>query len=190
MSSMLRVLALSTLALCLSLPAFAQEAADVPLPRERPAAPAADTTAPAEPAGPELPRARPAPTAPDAAIPQSPATADPVTPPAEPKVEEPSAPPRDYQVACPAVLNGEVTATSLPPIGWFTITDTGHLAPVAELGIVFLLFLIGLELSPKRLVTMRRLVFGLGVMQVTPGMARRASAVSVALSFRSARNFT
>ena len=113
---MLRVLALSTLALCLSLPAFAQEAADVPLPRERPAAPAADTTAPAEPAGPELPRARPAPTAPDAAIPQSPATADPVTPPAEPKVEEPSAPPRDYQVACPAVLNGEVTATSLPPI--------------------------------------------------------------------------
>jgi len=34
----------------------------------------------------------------------------------EPSVEEPSAPPREYQVACPAVLNGEVTAKALPPI--------------------------------------------------------------------------
>ena len=31
-------------------------------------------------------------------------------------IEEPAAPPREYQVACPAVLNGEVTATALPPI--------------------------------------------------------------------------
>ena len=36
----------------------------------------------------------------------------------------------------------------------------------AELGVVFLLFLIGLELSYQRLVTMRRLVFGLGSLQV------------------------
>ncbi len=53
-----------------------------------------------------------------------------------------------------------------PALGWFTITSPEGLAPLAELGIVFLLFLIGLELSPKRLVTMRRLVFGLGVLQV------------------------
>jgi hypothetical protein len=116
---MLRLLARSAIALCLVVPAFAQEAAQVPLPRERAEAPAAEVApAPAEApvavGGPELPRPRPDPSGPvkpDAAKPQSP-----VTEPAEPKVEEPSAPPRDYQVACPAVLNGEVTATSLPPI--------------------------------------------------------------------------
>jgi hypothetical protein len=109
---MLRLLALSTLVLCLVVPAFAQEAAQVPLPRERPEAAAA---APASVAGPALPRPRPDPSGtatPDAAIPQSPVT----EPAAEPKVDEPSAPPREYQVACPAVLNGEVTATALPPI--------------------------------------------------------------------------
>ena len=37
---------------------------------------------------------------------------------------------------------------------------------LAELGVVFLLFLIGLELSPERLRTMRQLVFGLGGTQV------------------------
>lgn len=43
--------------------------------------------------------------------------------------------------------------------------DTG-LPAIAELGIVFLMFLIGLELSVQRLVTMRRLVFGLGALQM------------------------
>ena len=38
---------------------------------------------------------------------------------------------------------------------------------MAELGVVFLLFIIGLELSFKRLLTMRRLVFGLGTLQVS-----------------------
>ncbi|HJS11987.1 cation:proton antiporter, partial [Sphingopyxis sp.] len=36
----------------------------------------------------------------------------------------------------------------------------------AELGIAFLLFLVGLELSPRRLWDMRRAIFGLGLMQV------------------------
>ncbi len=36
----------------------------------------------------------------------------------------------------------------------------------AELGVVFLLFLIGLELNPSRLWAMRRDIFGLGLMQV------------------------
>jgi len=36
----------------------------------------------------------------------------------------------------------------------------------AEIGVVFLLFIIGLELQPKRLWVMRRLVFGLGTGQV------------------------
>jgi CPA2 family monovalent cation:H+ antiporter-2 len=56
--------------------------------------------------------------------------------------------------------------------GWFpalstlALTDPQSIATLAELGVVFLLFLIGLELSPERLLTMRRLVFGLGGLQV------------------------
>jgi monovalent cation:H+ antiporter-2, CPA2 family len=55
---------------------------------------------------------------------------------------------------------------SYPTLFWFTITDARNVAGIAELGIVFLLFLIGLELSLPRLLAMRRLVFGLGGMQV------------------------
>ena len=53
-----------------------------------------------------------------------------------------------------------------PLLFWLTITDARNVAGIAELGIVFLLFLIGLELSLPRLLAMRRLVFGLGGLQV------------------------
>lgn len=53
-----------------------------------------------------------------------------------------------------------------PFLYWFTVTDAQNVEGIANLGIVFLLFLIGLELSFRRLVTMRRLVFGLGGLQV------------------------
>src|SRR6202140_930710 len=53
-----------------------------------------------------------------------------------------------------------------PALFWFTISDAQDVAGIAELGIVFLLFLIGLELSLQRLLTMRRLVFGLGGLRV------------------------
>ncbi len=55
---------------------------------------------------------------------------------------------------------------SFPAVRWIAITDERGLGAIADLGVVFLLFLIGLELSYKRLVTMRRLVFGLGTLQV------------------------
>lgn len=55
---------------------------------------------------------------------------------------------------------------TFPVLYWFTIVDAQNVAGLAELGVVFLLFLIGLELSFRRLVTMRRLVFGLGGLQV------------------------
>ena len=54
----------------------------------------------------------------------------------------------------------------LPLLYWFTVADAENVEGIANLGIVFLLFLIGLELSFRRLVTMRRLVFGLGGLQV------------------------
>ncbi len=55
---------------------------------------------------------------------------------------------------------------SFPVLFWFTVGDAKDVAGIAELGVVFLLFLIGLELSLQRLLTMRRLVFGLGGLQV------------------------
>jgi monovalent cation:H+ antiporter-2, CPA2 family len=55
---------------------------------------------------------------------------------------------------------------SFPWLYWFTVGDAQNVAGIARLGVVFLLFLIGLELSFHRLLTMRRLVFGLGGLQV------------------------
>lgn len=55
---------------------------------------------------------------------------------------------------------------SVPVLYWLTIGDAQNVAGIAELGVVFLLFLIGLGLSFNRLTTMRRLVFGLGGLQV------------------------
>ena len=46
------------------------------------------------------------------------------------------------------------------------ITDVEGVRALAELGIVFLLFMIGLGLSPERLMAMRRLVVGLGGLQI------------------------
>ncbi|MFW5634870.1 MAG: cation:proton antiporter, partial [Erythrobacter sp.] len=57
-------------------------------------------------------------------------------------------------------------ADSWEPIGWFVITDLEGVAALGELGVIFLLFVIGLELSFERLWTMRRLVFGLGSAQI------------------------
>ncbi|TAJ69015.1 MAG: potassium transporter TrkA [Phenylobacterium sp.] len=48
----------------------------------------------------------------------------------------------------------------------FTIDNPGELAQLAELGVVFLLFTIGLELSWERLRSLRRYVFGMGALQV------------------------
>lgn len=47
-----------------------------------------------------------------------------------------------------------------------SLKDTAHVKILAELGIVLLLFVIGLELTPRRLWQMRSLVFGLGGAQV------------------------
>ncbi len=54
----------------------------------------------------------------------------------------------------------------VPALHWVTINDVKNVAGIADLGVVFLLFLIGLELSWERLVAMRRLVLGLGGLQV------------------------
>lgn len=53
-----------------------------------------------------------------------------------------------------------------PWINWITIEKPAQAEPFAELGVIFLLFLLGLEMSFERLWTLRRYVFGVGAAQV------------------------
>lgn len=62
-------------------------------------------------------------------------------------------------------------------LGWLTIGDQAQIRQLSELGVAFLLFMIGLELSWERLKAMRRLVFGLGMLQIA------VCAVAIAVVF-------
>lgn len=63
-----------------------------------------------------------------------------------------------------------------PWLAALTIENPDEVAQLAEFGVVFLLFMIGLELSWERLRTMRRFVFGLGAAQVALSLAATTSA--------------
>jgi CPA2 family monovalent cation:H+ antiporter-2 len=68
-----------------------------------------------------------------------------------------------------------------------TIGDPHAIQPVADLGVTMLLFMIGLELSFERLWLMRRLVFGLGTLQVVlSGAVLTAVCMLMGLEMRSA----
>ena len=62
-------------------------------------------------------------------------------------------------------------------LSWLTIGDQAQIRQLSELGVAFLLFMIGLELSWERLKAMRRLVFGLGMLQIA------VCAVAIAIVF-------
>jgi monovalent cation:H+ antiporter-2, CPA2 family len=64
----------------------------------------------------------------------------------------------------------------LPWLSAMTISTPSSIAPIARLGVVLLLFMIGLELSFERLWVMRRLVFGLGFLQIVFSTAVLGSA--------------
>ncbi len=57
-------------------------------------------------------------------------------------------------------------AAHYPWLAYISISDGKNVGNIAEFGVIFLLFLIGLELSYERLISMRRLVFGLGSLQI------------------------
>jgi CPA2 family monovalent cation:H+ antiporter-2 len=57
-------------------------------------------------------------------------------------------------------------AQDLPWLGLLTFPNNDNVAMLAELGVLFLMFMIGLELSAARLWAMRRMVFGTGSAQV------------------------
>jgi hypothetical protein len=104
-------------ALLLVPPAMAVAASTVPLPRERPSPTATKDAVP-------LPRERPSqmesasdePKASSSEAPSSSSSSSSSEASSSQEPAEPAAPPRDYQVACPAVMEGKVTAKSLPPI--------------------------------------------------------------------------
>ncbi len=50
----------------------------------------------------------------------------------------------------------------IPLLFWVTITNASNVSGIAEFGVIFLLFLIGLEMTFERLSAMRRAIFVLG----------------------------
>ncbi len=65
-----------------------------------------------------------------------------------------------------SVLGYLTAGLVIGPFGIGLFTDPGSILQVAELGVVMLLFIIGLEMKPSRLWNLRREIFGLGVAQV------------------------
>src|SRR5918992_4481517 len=72
----------------------------------------------------------------------------------------------------PAMIGYLVTGLALGPhaLGWAS-SEREDTRLLAEIGVVFLMFSIGLEFSLPRLMAMRRVVFGLGLAQVAASIA-------------------
>jgi glutathione-regulated potassium-efflux system ancillary protein KefC len=65
-----------------------------------------------------------------------------------------------------SVLGYLIAGLAIGPWGLALVRDVEDVLHFAELGVVLLLFLIGLELNPRRLWSLRRPIFGLGGAQV------------------------
>ena len=70
------------------------------------------------------------------------------------------------RIKLPPILGYLFIGTLVGPyaLGW--LPEDGSIQKLAEIGVVFLLFMIGLEFSLSRLIAMRTTVFGLGSIQV------------------------
>ena len=73
-------------------------------------------------------------------------------------------------------------ADDVPILRWVTIASREEMTHLAEFGVVFLLFVMGLELSWVRLRRLRRLIFGLGTLQILACSAALA-AIALQLGF-------
>lgn len=65
-----------------------------------------------------------------------------------------------------SVLGYLVAGMAIGPVGLALVNDPTAILHVSELGVVLMLFVIGLELEPQRLWAMRRIVFGGGALQM------------------------
>jgi glutathione-regulated potassium-efflux system protein KefB len=66
-----------------------------------------------------------------------------------------------------SVLGYLAAGLAIGPFGLGFFSEAGTILHIAELGVVMFLFVIGLEMQPTRLWTLRRQIFGLGLMQVS-----------------------
>jgi monovalent cation:proton antiporter-2 (CPA2) family protein len=86
-----------------------------------------------------------------------------------------------------AVLGYLAAGALVGPWGFGFISQIEEIQHIAEFGVVFLLFIIGIELRPERLWAMRRMVFGLGTAQVmVTGLAIAGLALLFEQSLRTA----
>lgn len=86
-----------------------------------------------------------------------------------------------------SVLGYLAAGIAIGPFGIGLIHDPEHILHFAELGVVFLLFIVGLELQPSRLWVLRKMVFGLGSSQVALSAALLALlAWSIGLDMKAA----
>jgi len=81
-----------------------------------------------------------------------------------------------------AILGYLVAGLLIGPEVLGLIPESTAIPEVAELGVVLMLFLVGLELEPKRLWEMRRPIFGWGSVQLL-GCAAVLTAVGIAAGF-------
>jgi monovalent cation:proton antiporter-2 (CPA2) family protein len=81
-----------------------------------------------------------------------------------------------------SVLGYLAAGLVIGPFGLGLFSDTEDILHVAELGVVMFLFIIGLEMEPQRLWSMRRDIFGIGLAQVLLGMGL-LSLVGVSLGY-------
>ena len=84
-----------------------------------------------------------------------------------------------------AVVGYLAAGIAIGPFGLRLFTEPASILSVAQLGVVMLLFVIGLELKPSRLWALRRDIFGLGVAQVVvSGIVLAAAGLAVGARFR------
>ncbi|WP_417594069.1 monovalent cation:proton antiporter-2 (CPA2) family protein [Parasphingorhabdus sp.] len=65
-----------------------------------------------------------------------------------------------------AVLGYLIAGVLIGPHGFQLISNAGTILEFSEIGIILLLFIVGLELAPARLMRLRQAIFGLGMSQV------------------------
>jgi monovalent cation:H+ antiporter-2, CPA2 family len=70
------------------------------------------------------------------------------------------------RMGLPAILGYLIVGMALGPHAFGLISESSTTQLLAELGVVFLLFTLGLEFSLPRMLAMKREVFGLGALQV------------------------
>lgn len=86
-----------------------------------------------------------------------------------------------------AVLGYLIAGAIIGPWGLSLVTDVESIMHFSEFGVVLMLFVIGLELEPKRLIEMRKRVFGGGTLQVgISGLALALAAAAAGLGVKSA----